>query len=512
MKQLFMRCSLTAALLSLAFAAGARDLHISMYTDITGLDPRDTSDTPSYSIQSGIFERLFQFDEKMKVVPWLASSYTSSADATWFTITLRHNITFQDGTPFDANAVKINLEQLADQNKGLKRNSLYNMIKSVSVIAADKVRIDLNRPFGAFINTLAHPSAVMFSPAVLEKYPDEAQLRLHPVGTGPFKFVDWQPGKQVKMVKYTGYWREGWPKVDSVTFYPAPEDTTRVAALKSGQVDAIYPLPADLVPTVQSDSKLDIQRNQGIMFYYLAMNNLKKPLDDVRVRQALNFAINRDLWLKVSFAAMGTSASSVISPNVQFYAPQSEPDYSWNPEKAKELLKEAGYGNGLSLNLWTPNDTPTIRSAQFLKQQLSQVGVNVTVMPMDSGTRNGKLFGVTDPKKAQYEMYYSGWSPSTGDADWALRPLYATESWIPVAYNVSYYSNLLVDEQIKAGLSSADSDKRRAAYARAQQLIWQDAPSVFLGSPDTLVGKVKNLTGVYMMADYSLVFNQAEFH
>lgn len=511
MMKLTSRCALAAGLMSLCLAVSAQDLRISMYTDISGLDPRDTSDTPSYAVQSGIFERLFQFDENMKLIPWLATGYSSNSDATEFELTLREGVTFQDGTEFDARAVKINLEQLADQSRGLKRNSLYNMIKTVSVTGANTVKVSLNRPFGAFINTLAHPSAVMFSARALEQYPDKAQLRLHPVGTGPFIFSQWQPGKQVKMVKYDNYWRKGWPKVDSVTFYPSPEDTTRVATLKSGQVDAIYPLPADLAATVQSDARLDIQRNPGIMFYYLAINNLHSPLNDVRVRQALNYAINRDVWLKVSYAGMGSAADSVMSPNVQFHAPQQTPNYNWAPEQAKDLLKQAGHSS-LNLKLWTPNDTPSVRSGQFFKQQLALIGVNVTVTPMDSGTRNGKLFGVTDPAKAEYDLYYSGWSPSTGDADWALRPLYASESWVPAAYNVPYYSNSLADEQIKNGLSSADPEIRAAAYSKAQQIIWRDAPAIFLGTPDTLVGKVKNLSGVYMMADYSLVFNQAEFN
>ncbi|ALV90633.1 MULTISPECIES: glutathione ABC transporter substrate-binding protein [Pantoea] len=512
MKSNFRRASLAVGLtLALAAAAQAQDLRISMYADITGLDPHDTSDNVSYSVQSGIFERLFQFDAKMKLQPWLATSYTSNDTATEFTLTLRKGVTFQDGTPFDAEAVKANLERLADQTKGLKRNSLYKMIAKVTVLAPDQVKIDLNQSFGAFINTLAHPSAVMWSPAILKQYPEEAQLRLHPVGTGPFKFVEWQPGKAVSLVKYDGYWQKGWPKVDKVTFSPSPEDATRVAALKSGQVDAIWPLPSDLIATVQSDSKLAIQRDPSIYLYYMAINTQHKPLADVRVRQAINYAIDRDLWLKVAFAGMGKAATSAMPEGVQFYQKQTEPNYRYSVDQAKALLKEAGYPNGLDLKLWTTNATASVRAAQVLKAQLATVGIRATVTPMDSGTRNAKLWGVKDPKQAEFDLYYGGWSTSTGDADWALRPLYATESWVPTSYNVSYFSNPDVDKAIAGGLATADPAKRGAAYAEAQKLLWKDAPVAFLGTPDNLVGKRSNLSGVSMLPDGNFLYTQAAF-
>lgn len=497
--------------LCLSATAQAQDLRISMYADITGLDPHDTSDTMSYSIQSGIFERLFRFDQNMKLIPALATEYISNDNATEFTLTLREGVMFQDGTPFDASAVKTNLDRLADQNKGLKRNSMFKMVKSVTVLSPSQVRIDLNEPFGAFINTLAHPSAVMHSPAALAKYPAEEQLRVHPVGTGPFKFVEWQQGKEVKLTRNDNYWQQGWPKVDNIMFYPTPEDSTRVAALKSGQSDAIFPLPSDLLNTVKNDSKLAVQSDAGIYMFWIAMNNLRPALKDVRVRQALNYAINRDLWLKVGFAGMGETATSPIAPNVQFWQKQTTPAYDYNPKKAKELLKEAGYETGLTLKLWTTNRTDYIRTAQLFKQQLAQVGVSVVVTPMDSSMRTEKLWSVKDPNKAEYDLFYNGWSPSTGDADWAIRPLYDSHAWVPAAYNVAYYNNPLTDKAIAAGLASADLDKRAAAYADAQKQIWQDAPVIFLGSPDNLVGKVKNLSGVYMLADGSLVFDQAEF-
>jgi len=361
------------------------------------------------------------------------------------------------------------------------------------------------------INTLAHPSAVMHSPASLKAYPNEADLSVHPVGTGPFKFVEWQQGKDVKLVKYDNYWQKGWPKVDSVTFYPTPEDSTQVAKLKSGAVQAVYPLPSDLVDTVKSDPKLDIQSDAGIYLYYIAFNTQMKEFKDVRVRQAINYAIDRNLWLKVGFAGLGEPSTSPLPKNVQFYQKQTSPDYSYNIAKAKALLKEAGYPNGFDVEMWSSNKTDRIRTGQFIKQQLGLIGVRVKQVPMDAGSITQKLWSTPNPADAKVQMYYGAWSTSTGDADCELRPLFATESFIPKGYNVSYYSNKAVDADIAAGLQTADMSKRKAAYDDAQKLLWADAPVAYLGSPDNLVGKTKDLSGVFMLADGTLLFNQAQF-
>ncbi len=502
-------CKLLLAAAMLSSSVWAQDLRIATYTDITGLDPHDTSATPTMSVQSGIFERLFQFDPTMKVIPVLATGYTQNENATQFTISLREGVTFHDKTPFNAAAVKANLERLANQENHLKRNSLFRMISNVRVIDDYTVEINLKEPFGAMINTLAHPSAVMWSPKSLQEK-TKNELRLQPVGTGPFQFVEWKPGSYIDLDKNPNYWKQGWPKVDGVTFYPTPEASTRQAKLQGGEVDAIYFLPSDLAESVTKNGKLSVQQDPGIMLYYVAINNLKAPLDNKLVRQAMNYAINKDIWLKVVFGGMGTKATSAIPEQVQFYSKQSF-TYGYDLKKAKALMKEAGLADGFSIELWTANSTDEIRSAQIIKQQLSQIGIKVKVIPMEAGTRNQRLWGVQNPKDAKFDMYLSGWSTSTGDADWALRPLFATESWIPTAFNVSYYSNPAVDNYISAALATADPTVRSEAYKQAQTLIWNDAPVIFLGEPDNLVGKVKALEGVYMLPDRSLSFTDAEF-
>ena len=494
--------------LFLASSLMARDLHICTYTDITGFDPHDTNDAPSYGVQSGIFERLFEFDKDMKLLPKLAKSYSANHDATEFVIELREGIFFHDDSPFDAEVVKANIDRLKDQSKGLKRNTLLKMVSEVKVINPYKVMIRLDESFGAFINTLAHPAVAMHSLASLEK--DASHIRLNPVGTGPFKLVSWESGKSIKLEKFANYHEQGWPKVDNVYLRPYSEDASRVAGLRAGQCDAIYPLPSDLLETVQKDPKLEAINSTSIYMTFITLNTRKAPTNNLSLRQALNYAIDKDLWLKVIYQNLGTVASAPIAPGVQFYSPQKDP-YKYNPKKAQELLAQAGFKDGLSLSLWTSNQSVNIKSAQFIKQQLNKIGVKVEIEPMDSGTRNERVWAVKDPELASSAMVYTGWGSSTSDADWALRPLFATESFVPKSYNVAYFSNKDTDLALQEGLATADLAKRQAAYDRAQKSIWDNAPAIFLGSPDHLLGQKKGLSGVHILADLTLIYSKAQF-
>ncbi|MGQ0428236.1 glutathione ABC transporter substrate-binding protein [Klebsiella pneumoniae] len=500
-----------AALLASSLAQ-AKDLRIATYADATGFDPHDTEDNVSLSIQSGIFERLFQFDSKLNIIPVLATDYTANADATEYTINLRQDVTFQDGTPFNAEAVKINIERLANPDSKLSNAPMLALVKEVEVVSPYQVKILLKKPFGALINALASPAAVpMISPQALKSYPEEADLRLHPVGTGPFKLVEWHQGKDIKLEKNPGYWQKDWPKVDNITLYPISEDATRVAKLKAGEVDAIYPLPSDLIPTVEQDSKLAISREPSIYQYYIALNTKQKPLNDLRVRQALYYAIDRELWLKVGFAGLGHVAESPLALGIKYYEKQSSPSYDYDPQKARQLLKEAGYADGFDVELWLSNRTDRVRSAQFIKQQLAAVGVRVKLVPMDSGTLSHRLWEQKDPQTAQHSLYYGGWSPSSADAEWALDELYTTQAWPPSGRNASYYSSAEVDNAFIAGLQTADQSKRAAAYATVQRILWQDVPAIYLGAPDNIVGKDKALQGVSMLPDGTLTFERASF-
>ncbi|MDE2335662.1 MAG: glutathione ABC transporter substrate-binding protein [Rhodospirillales bacterium] len=470
------------------------------------LDPGDANDTLSQSAARLMLEGLLTFDHNMQVVPLLAESFEANDKATEFTFHLRQGITFHDGTPFDAEAVKINFERVANPANHLKRLSLLSMLERVDVLDAHTARCVLKYPFGAFIPTIAHPALQLLSPAAIKTY--GKQVGRHPVGTGPFAFASWQPDT-LKVVKHAGYWQKGLPHLDALTIRSDPEDGARIAMLRAGEAQMITPIPPQQAQLIQHDPKLALINDPSIVVRYIAMNVNKKPYNDPRVRQALNHAVNKELFAKVVYNGFADPLLSAEPPHITFY--QQQAAYDYNPEKAKQLLAAAGYAHGFEATMWGFNNTVAITGMQFLQQQLAMVGVKLKVEPLEGGVMAARIWTVKHPSESHLEMYFGGWSSSTGDADWALRPLFATASFPPVLYNVGYYSNKAVDAALKAGLETADPAKRGAAYAKAQKLIWDDAAWVFLGVERILDARDKNLQDAYRLPDGGLMLDAARY-
>ncbi|MEK4484449.1 glutathione ABC transporter substrate-binding protein [Psychrobacillus sp. FSL H8-0484] len=484
-----------------------KDIVIAVADNFTGMDPHDTNDTLSGSAQKTMLEGLVGFDKDMKVIPVLAEEYSANDAATEFIFKLRQNVKFHDGTPFNAEAVKINFDRLADPDSGLKRHSLYSLIEKTEVISEFEVKFTLSEPFGAMINTFAHPAGLIHSPKALEEFGDE--VARNPVGTGPFKFVEWKPSEGLEVVKNEEYWQEGLPKVDSITFKPVSENGSRIAMLQTGEADFIFPVPTEQADSINGKNGIEVESKPSIIVRYMAMNTLKAPYDNIKVREALNYAINKEAFIKVVMNNHGNILDSIIAPNVQYYEKQDL--YSYDVEKAKSLLKEAGYENGFKAKLWGGNSSSAIKAMEFIQQQLAAVNVEVEVVPMESGTLSDKIWSVQNADDAELELYYGGWSPSTGDADWGIRPLLGgEEAFPPASYNISYFNNEEVNDQIQVALQTADSEKRAEAYKVAQEKIWKDAPWVFLSADNTMAGKKNYLKGVYLLPDGSLSVTDIE--
>ena len=490
-----------------ASAAASKDVVIGLDASILGLDPADLNDNLSMTATRTMLQGLYGFDKDMKMLPVLAESYEANAAATEYVVHLRHGITFQDGAPFDATAVKTSFDRARDPANHLKRASLYAPIDHIDVVDPFTVKIVLKYPFGAFVYNLAHAAFGIMSPKAIAQYGKGVDR--NPSGTGPYMFSSWQPDA-LKVVKNPNYWKPGMPKVDSITIRIVPESGSRLAMLQTGEAQYIFPLPVEMAPAIEHSPTLDVISAKSIYARFIALNTMRKPFDDIRVRQALNYAVDKQAFVKVVYNGFAVPLESCLPANLSGFVSQGAP-WPYDPAKAKALLAEAGYPNGFSSTIWGNNASLTQKAMQFLQQQFAMVGVKVEVEPLEAGVAANKVWNVATPADATTLMGYVAWSASTGDADWGLRPLLGgPDAFPPKLFNIAYYSNPQVNADIKAGLETADAAKRAAAYKDAQAVIWKDAPWVFLTSDYNLSAKSKKLSGIYVLPDAQMLTEDAE--
>ncbi|KFX21200.1 glutathione ABC transporter substrate-binding protein [Pectobacterium betavasculorum] len=484
----------------------AKDAVIAVGSTFTSLDPYDANDSLSQTVAKSFYQGLFGFDKDMKLVNVLADSYDVSPDGLAYTVKLHPSVKFHDGSAFNAAAVKVNLDRASNPDNRLKRYNLFKMIDKTEAVDDLTVKITLKTPFSAFINNLAHPAAVMISPAALTQYGKE--IGFHPVGTGPYRFVAWNQTDFVKVEKFSGYWKTGLPKLDSITWRPVVDNNTRAALLQTGEAQFAYPIPFEQAKVLEKNDKLALVASPSILHRYISMNVTQKPFDNPKVRQALNYAINKDALIKVAFSGYATPAAGPLPGSID-YSVKYHP-WPYDPAKARELLKEAGYPDGFTTTLWSSHNHSTAQKVlQFTQQQLAQVGVKVQVTAMDAGQRAAEVEG-KGVKETGVRLFYTGWSASTGEADWALSPLFATASWPPAQFNTAFYSNPQVDADLANALKTTDRAEKQKLYKDAQDKIWADAPWIFLATERLVSANSKKLTGFYVMPDTLFSFEDAD--
>ncbi|MEQ9891297.1 glutathione ABC transporter substrate-binding protein GsiB [Pectobacterium aroidearum] len=501
---------LVAAGITAAMAASpvwaAKDAVIAVGSTFTSLDPYDANDSLSQTVAKSFYQGLFGFDKDMKLVNVLADSYDVSPDGLTYTVKLHPGVKFHDGSAFNAAAVKVNLDRASNPDNRLKRYNLFKMIEKTDVVDDLTVKITLKTPFSAFVNNLAHPAAVMISPAALKQYGKD--IGFHPVGTGPYRFVAWNQTDFVKVEKFSGYWKAGLPKLDSITWRPVVDNNTRAALLQTGEAQFAYPIPFEQAKVLEKNDKLALVASPSILHRYISMNVTQKPFDNPKVRQALNYAINKEALIKVAFSGYATPAEGPLPGSID-YSVKYQP-WPYDPAKARELLKEAGYPDGFTTTLWSSHNHSTAQKVlQFTQQQLAQVGVKVQVTAMDAGQRAAEVEG-KGVKETGVRLFYTGWSASTGEADWALSPLFATASWPPAQFNTAFYSNPQVDADLANALKTTDRTEKQKLYQDAQDKIWADAPWIFLATERLVSANSKKLTGFYVMPDTLFSFEEAD--
>ncbi|HWI64332.1 MAG TPA: glutathione ABC transporter substrate-binding protein [Symbiobacteriaceae bacterium] len=478
-----------------------------MAGDAVSLDPHDTNDNLSYGIENTMYEGLVGFDKDMKVIPVLAESY-KAIDAKTFEFKLRKGVKFHTGEDLNAAAVKKSFLRVANPDNKLKRLSLYSNIAAVETPDDYTVVFKLKEEFGAMLYNFAHPAGKVIAPSGVDKGKDEL-ARTPKYGTGPFIFKEWVANDHITVTKNPNYWnKDGAAKVESITFRAIAESATRVNGLKAGDIDFVLPVPAVDAQVLKNDANVKIISAPSIYAFYMAMNVTKKPFDDKRVREALNLAIDREAIRKGVLRGFADPTTSVLAQQVKFYVKQGD-EIKRDVAKAKQLLQEAGY-KGEEFEIWHANSTERKDLVAAIVQQLSEVGFKAKSVPMDNAALSTNLW-TQDKANNKVQLYVGGWSTSTGDADWAIRPLLYGKSAPPASYNVGFYDNPKVNSLIEEGLKTADETVRARVYADLQKEIWEDKPWVFLYVPHNIWGLGASVDGAFVQGDGIVNYNGLSF-
>ncbi|MET1178290.1 glutathione ABC transporter substrate-binding protein [Peribacillus simplex] len=468
------------------------------------LDPHNAGDTVSiYGIRS-MYEGLVGFDKDMSIVPALAESFEISKDGLTYSFKLREGVTFHDGEPFNADAVKANYDRIMDDANNLSAKRSLKFVDSMDIIGDYEVAFKLKEPFSAMINKFG--MVPMISPKAIEE--GTKYIEANPVGTGTFKFVEWKQGKTLEVEKYADYWGGDQTNVEKVKFSPVPENGSRVAMLKTGEADFVYPMPQQNVKEFKNSKDATIEETPSTIVRYVSINTFKDPYKDLKVRQAMNLAVDKKAYIQVVKNGFGHVLDSTMAPETQYYAKQKS--YEFNVKKAKELLKEAGYENGFESEIWGNTSSESVKGMEFIKQQLAQIGIDVTIKSMEEGTLSDEIYTPEKPEDAKVQMWYVSWSPSSGDADGATRGLFSSEYFPPNGANTAYYDNDKVTNWIKEANASADPKEQEKIYNDIQRTVYQDAPWIFLASDVNLAGHNNNLEGVYVAPDGVINISKAQ--
>ena len=485
-----------------------RELVVGIEAEPTSMDPQNTTDSVSATVQSTMFEGLLRFDETMSIIPVLAESYDYSDDARKITFHLREGISFHDGTYFDAHVVKENLDFVRDSDNGLARSSFFSFIETVDVEDDYIVTVTSSEPNSAMASYMAHSSAAMKSVDEINKKKDDPDYNMDregAVGTGPFKFVEWRDSEHVIVEKFEDYWNEEErPQVSQVVFKPVQEASTRVNMLKTGEVDLIFPIPTLNASELEAEEDIDLYTGTTTDLYYIGMNFQKEKYQDQNVRHAMNHAVNKDGLIAQVLDGYGSVAESAIAPSVYGYSSQGV--YEYDVDLASELLSETDFADGFEATLWTRNNTEFVSVAEYVSIQLAEIGINVEVQSYEAGT----LFDMLDAGDGT-DLWIGRWSPGTGEADYGLRPNFASDRVPPNFNNSGFYVNEDLDVLFDEAIASPDEEHALQVYDEIQQIIFEEAPWVFLHIPDAVIAKNRDLGGVTVMPSGAVRLNTAYF-
>jgi peptide/nickel transport system substrate-binding protein len=492
-----------------ADSVGGRPLVIVRPEDALTLDPAAITDTDSAQVASQIFETLVRYRPgSTDVEPALATKWRVSKDGTRWSFDLRSGVTFHDGSLFDADAVVFSLERQRDpahrahfQLFPYWENTFRNIV-STRKLSPRQIEIRIRRPFAPFLANLAMlPVAIVSPQAMIAAGKKSSTL---PVGTGPYRLQSWTPGRRIVLVRHKQYWG-GAPEVDQLVFKVVPDPRQRLLALQSGTAGIARALAPEDRQVVKLHPDLRLMRLPGRNVAYLAMNLRQPYFQDIRVRWALNHAINKGALVKLVYQGLGVPAHGPLPPTIWSFN-RAIKTYDYDPERSRRLLKEAAFDRSRRLRLFTtssprPYLPSPVLAARMIASNLVSVGLSVEIVIQPHGEHLDSL------RHGKHDLCLSGWIGDNGDPDNFLHVLLDRDNArVGTAQNVAFFANDEVHHLLVRARADHDRRQREIYYKRAQAIIAEQAPWVPLAHTDIVVAARHSVTRLVLQPDHTIIY------
>ncbi len=468
---------------------GEKTLKVALGADVASFDPHGKNDQPSSRVRTNIYEGLIYQDADLNLEPLLATDWSVDDTGVVWTFNLREGVTFHNGEKFDAEDAEFTFNRAM---KSAEVGHLLETLETVKAVDDYTLEIVLKYPYMPLLNNLSHTTMGMLDKGTVEAQGDQYASGSNgniPIGTGQFKFDNFVQGQGTTLVKNENYWnKDKIAKVDKLEMLTITDNSSRKLSVEAGDVDIAYDIAAPDFASIKSNADLKYTNDYDLSYAYAGFNMENPIFEDVRVREAINLAIDVDSMVQAPtiMNGLGKEANTPISNKV-FGWSENVKAYGYDPERAKELLKEAGKED-LKFNIWT-NENPTrVQAATVMQSQLAEVGITANVVQMEwgaylDGTANG-----------EHDVFILGWVSSTGDPDYGMYPLFHSEAK-GAAGNRTFYENPEADALLEAGRAAGTEAERLEIYEEIQQLIMDDFVHIPLWYTSRVHAMNKNVEG-----------------
>ena len=465
--------------------SGMDQFVVGMAGEIVSLDPHASNDGPSSLVNAQIYDTLVIQNAEGEILPRLAESWDIIDERT-YEFHLKQGVLFHNGEELTAYDVEFTFLRAVDS---ASIRAIVGEVDPNSIVVVDEhtIRISSFSPFAPFLNHLAHPAASILSRTAIEEAEAEGiEPGETPIGTGPFKFANRVVGDRIELERFEDYHGD-LPQFNELIFRIMREGGARLMALEIGEID-FAPISRNDIERVEGEEGITLMRIKGYQVNYVGMNTQRPPFDNPLVRQAVNYAVDVELIHQTVLRGVGVLAPGPIGSNIWGYNPNL-PRYGFDPERARELLAEAGFPDGFSTVIGTNDNPDRVELAQVIAEQLREVGIDVEIESMEFAIYLEDVFN------GEFDMFMSGWIAVTADADYGLYARFHSSNHGPPG-NQTFIANDRLDELLDIARGTRDPEVRLAAYAEAQEIITAESVWILLDNPEALVGVRDNVRGL----------------